>query len=268
MAFFFLISGYGLMTSYINKGDAYLESFFSKRMVKLLLPFLLCLLTWIVYNEVTYWDTFYFVDYFKNKNFGDWLPNTWFVWVIFCAYLLFYLIFKQKFKTLGKLSIFCMFSIVYYIICANERIPEYWYRSSYAIALGMAWRYYEKEIISLLNTKILSCLIPTIAFISFVACFPLELKVFKPLFACIIFIWSVYNIPNKLDSKLISFLALISYEVYLLQQIPMDFVCNYLNITSTIIAVPFIFALDVIMAYIIYILYSKIQKLRPFTRQS
>ena len=117
VSFFFLISGYGLMTCYINKGNAYLKSFFHRRMTKLILPFVLCLLCWIAYNEIFYWDTFSIIDYFKNTNFGGWLPNTWFVWVIFAAYLTFYFIFRTRMSLSNKLLVFCCISAIYFIIC-------------------------------------------------------------------------------------------------------------------------------------------------------
>ena len=65
VSFFFLKSGYGLMTSFMSKGKGYLKGFFSKRILKVFLPFLLSLVLWLGY-EILVVDAFDIKSYFRD----------------------------------------------------------------------------------------------------------------------------------------------------------------------------------------------------------
>ena len=61
---FFLISGYGLMASYMLKGKVYLAGFIRKRISKI-----------AIQHTNMY-------DYFALQSFDKWLPYSWFIFVI------------------------------------------------------------------------------------------------------------------------------------------------------------------------------------------
>lgn len=114
VSFFFLMSGYGLMTSYMSKGTSYLDGFFIKRVLKVFIPFLLSLALWLAYGTLLM-GTFDISTYFFETNLGDWLPNSWFVWIILSGYACFYFIFKLDVSLKNKLILFSLISLAYYL---------------------------------------------------------------------------------------------------------------------------------------------------------
>lgn len=54
-----------------------------------------------------------------------------------------------------KLSLYAIASISYYLLCIyvlEDKLPCL-YRTSYALLLGLLWKYYEPRIVRFLNTK-------------------------------------------------------------------------------------------------------------------
>lgn len=77
---FFLISGYGLMASYMLKGKVYLTGFIKKRLSKIMIPYIVAFVAYIVWKmTVEHVDL---TAYFASQNFDNWLPYSWFVFVI------------------------------------------------------------------------------------------------------------------------------------------------------------------------------------------
>ena len=80
VACFFLMSGYGLMTSYMNKGQKYFRGFIAHVFNKLLIPYLVAVIVYVPFilfvQQVNVWE------YLSTTNFIDWLRFSWFVWVI------------------------------------------------------------------------------------------------------------------------------------------------------------------------------------------
>ena len=90
---FFFISGYGLTSSFLKKGDAYFEGFFRKRFVKLLVPFILIsAIEQVVRTQVI-------PDYSVTESFLKFLSSGFFFvqWFV-CVLLLFYIFFYFSFK--------------------------------------------------------------------------------------------------------------------------------------------------------------------------
>ena len=80
VACFFLMSGYGLMTNYMNKGQEYFQGFIAHVFNKLLIPYLVAVIVYVPFilfvQQVNVWE------YLSTTNFIDWLRFSWFVWVI------------------------------------------------------------------------------------------------------------------------------------------------------------------------------------------
>ena len=49
VALFFFIMGYGLTISYEKKGTSYLDGFFKRRIIKLILPYIICIIGYTSY---------------------------------------------------------------------------------------------------------------------------------------------------------------------------------------------------------------------------
>ena len=50
---FFFLSGYGIIKSYQKKGKSYLEGFFSGRLLRLMVPFIICCICYYPFNNYT-----------------------------------------------------------------------------------------------------------------------------------------------------------------------------------------------------------------------
>ena len=252
VSFFFLMSGYGLMTSFMSKGKGYLKGFFSKRILKVFLPFLLSLVLWLGYEALVV-DTFDIKSYFLDTNMGDWLPNSWFVWIILAGYVCFYIVFKLRISLRTKLILFSLISLLYYIMGGQFGLPQYWYRSSYAMVLGMLWRFQEINIRKLLGKKSVFCIFPVVCICCFTFFQKIDFKDVTPIFTCAAFAWLMYAFPMKKVNRVVNFLGKISYEVYLLQGIPIHFVCKYLSVNTTCYAIVLVFLLDILLAYMVHL---------------
>ena len=80
VACFFMMSGYGLMTSWLKKGSSYLDGFLKHSTLKLFVPYMLALLAYI---PIALLDTQKsLLAYFMETDFIDWLRYSWFVWVL------------------------------------------------------------------------------------------------------------------------------------------------------------------------------------------
>ena len=109
VACFFLMSGYGLMTSYMNKGQKYFQGFIAHVFNKLLIPYLVAVIVYVPFilfvQQVNVWE------YLSTTNFIDWLRFSWFVWVILGGYLLFFLIFRTHITDKRKISLYAIASL-------------------------------------------------------------------------------------------------------------------------------------------------------------
>ncbi len=107
VAIFFFYSGYGLMLNY-SKCDNYLKSFFSKRLMKIILPYLVSMLmTWLGYLLIKYKFT---PREMLNSIFdgNPFVRYSWYVLTIIVLYIVFFLsgkIFKSPKKMLGGIFI-------------------------------------------------------------------------------------------------------------------------------------------------------------------
>lgn len=215
VACFFLMSGYGLMTSYLKKPNAYLEHFLFHRFTTLFIPYFV---TFPLCVAATMFVKHYSVcDYFAKKDFDQYVPNTWFIWVLAGGYIAFRIIFGwSNISIRMKLWLFAFVSFSYYAICMIYGASQYWYISSIGILLGMVWRYKEKAIIKLAENHIL--LIPILAIVLSLVPKILFNKgdLVFPICSCLLFIWVAYFYKARwANNKLTHFLSNISYELYL-----------------------------------------------------
>ena len=258
VACFFLMSGYGLMASYLNKGEKYFEGFIWHISNKLLIPYLLAVIVYIPFVLIIRAESI--VKYITETNFIDWLRFSWFVWVLLGGYLLFYLVFKTKMTNFCKLSLYGSISLLYYIVsmCVLEGKLPCLFRTSYAIFLGMLWKYNEEKIIHILNLKYVMLFATFLSIICLVISVKTENLLLNPLFSVITFICIAYLIPLNKDYKIVKSLSKISYEFYLWQGLSIVVVCDYFHLTKMYIAIPLCLCLNALFSIIAHYLNNKI----------
>ena len=153
---FFFFSGFGLYKSYKTK-ENYLEGFLTKRLPKIVLPFLVTNIIYIVtlYSE----DRISEVRHMFTSILGFTLINTnaWFIVVLIILYVAFYFCFKKSKTESGAFAKLLIFTIILILICLllghdNSSVNghwfmgEWWYNTTLIFMVGMYFARFEAKI--------------------------------------------------------------------------------------------------------------------------
>ena len=256
VACFFLMSGYGLMTSYMNKGQKYFQGFIAHVFNKLLIPYLVAVIVYVPF--ILFVQQVNVLEYLSTTNFIDWLRFSWFVWVILGGYLLFFLIFRTHITDKRKISLYAIASLSYYLLCIyvlKDKLPCL-YRTSYALLVGLLWTYYEPRIVRFLNTKYMIIPVTIISTVGFVLAVKSDDMLFNPLFAAMTFVCFAYLIPLHKDYAAVKVLSKISYEYYLWQGLSLAVVFDCLHCKSMLIAIPLCLLINAVLSIIAHYSYN------------
>lgn len=251
---FFFFSGYGLITSYLNK-ENYLDSFLIRRIPAVLFPFLITNIIYAVLNGADRIDGF--ADIVTSIS-GFTLINTnaWFVVEIIILYIGFYLCFrfvKNKnlaFILLGVIDI-ALVMVGFLLHHDHTRINGHWFRGEWwfnttaIFLMGMIFAKYKKAISGFLE-KNYKIVLP-IATVLFIGCFSIARYVERAwgyyferrtyidygargitlaaqIIACAFFVLLLLIIMMKvkLGNKLLSLMSMVSMELYLVHDLVMQ----------------------------------------------
>lgn len=236
---FFFLTGYGLTISYINKGNIYLEGFVSHRFLKLLPPYLLCVIVYVTYQYVCIdnFNILQIVDGDIDNIVNSLLPTSWFVVAILLFYPAFYFSMKLSKSVFWDFFFLLGWSIVYYALVKHFGMKEYWFMSIFAINLGIGFAYVEDKVKKSISKHLLgSEVIALLLFLILFVCIPsidenvISLHLgykYKLLCVTIIPLFVVMLIyGGRFQSRALSYLGKISYEIYLVQ----GFICQLLSV--------------------------------------
>ncbi len=248
VSFFFLISGYGLMSSYIRNVN-YLHDFFRKRILKVFIPYLVALICYHIFSVVLLGKSL--ADMFSFCDVGSWLPYSWFVVVLLLLYVLFYFTFKLKYSLRIKILAFACVSIVYVLLAALFEIPHFWYVSSPSVLLGILWKYNESSIKELLSRNYVFFSLAILSLLCIACSMIIGMKSLNWLFFCTLFILLVYVLPTTFRATFfVTFFSGISYEMYLMQGIAIQLVTQYLQLSNTFSVVLWVFGVDILISIV------------------
>lgn len=151
VSIFFFFSGYGLMTSPKQKGDAYLNGFFKRRILKVMLPLLTAyVITLPIYALLK--DSINWLTVLKTLTWGGpYLRYSWFVTEIVVLYGAFYIVMKTKCGIASKrniltLLVLCMMAL---LIIAGQ--PKWYVISLPGFIIGIWFQAYEDKISRILS---------------------------------------------------------------------------------------------------------------------
>ena len=152
---FFFFSGFGLYKSYKTK-ENYLEGFLTKRLPKIILPFLV---TNIIYLLTVSIDRISEVRHIFTSIFGFTLINTnaWFIVVLIILYVTFYFCFKKSKTESGAFAKLLIFTIIFVIMClllghdntsvnGHWFMGEWWYNTTLIFMMGLYFARFETKI--------------------------------------------------------------------------------------------------------------------------
>lgn len=235
---FFFLSGYGLTESK-KKNTYFLKNFFSKRFSRVYLPFFIInIATILIYSNLfdSEYTIYKIICYVVGIELID--PVMWFVISIMVFYMLFYISFFSH-KLAVKLLI--LLSLIYSIICFFIGKDVYWYNTSLCFPIGVYTSLnFNKVFTTLMNRNYLL----TICFSIFVFSSLFLLDIFTPnliLSAILETISSVMFvivsllllIKVELNSKVLAFFGVLSYEMYLLHMKIYTVYFNYIDVSKS-----------------------------------
>jgi probable poly-beta-1,6-N-acetyl-D-glucosamine export protein len=258
VSMFFFLSGYGLMESRKTKND-FFKSFFSRRFNKVYLPFFLInILTVAVYSIILgYKYTIYEVIHYAMgiKLIDD---ITWFIIVILMYYLLYYVFFSLFLPELA-VKFLIISSLIYSFFCFYIGTGSWWYNSSFCFPIGVYVSLNYKNIVTMLMSKNYIKMIYFLIIVSgilYILSKHFDIFITRIVFeitSSVVFIICslLLLFKTELNSRVLTFFGLISYEIYLLH---MKLYSLYYN--SNVIGGYNIFYY-VIMLIIISLIFSK-----------
>ena len=255
---FLLYSGYGVVESYKKKGNSYTKGFFKKRVLKTLVHFDIAVLLFLIlafwigkeYNPRNVILSFTGLTSIGNSN--------WFVFDILVLYLLSYIGFvwvKRNGQGLKHylwlvFSFSCGFLITMFILKRGE---SWWYDTILAYPTGMLWSVYQNRINNFLcsSTKyILTTIATLIIFIVFYYIGRYYVSVISILtsaiFGCLIIL---ITIKCKINNKILHWLGVNAFAIYILQRIPMIIASEYGLSHNHILFALFVFPVTLAGAY-------------------
>lgn len=232
---FLFYSGYGIMES-IKVKNNYIHSFFKNRILKTLIHFDLAIILFLLLNLILkekYSFTHIILSFLGWESVGN---SNWFVFCILINYiitLISFMIFKNK-NLLALIAITVM-SIVYIMIMHKLKEP-WWYNIELCFALGLWYSYYKEKIENiLLNNKKYWVGLVFIMFLTFLF-YKLNFLsgIIYVLFSCCFTLLVIFiNIKVSVNNKILYWLGLNSFSIYILQRLPMLLLAHF-NLNSNI----------------------------------
>ena len=255
---FFFLSGYGIIKSYQKKGKSYLEGFFSGRLLRLMVPFIICCICYYPFNNYTFSSI---ISLEKWKLDCPFLPSSWFVIAIFVLYLLFY-ISARLFPKVGLTIAFAwVLSISLMIVLEVMGFKTFWWHNIIALNVGMSISFHEDILRKLLLNR--KALILFFCFLLFSLYTPLVLNIsdkclFLPRVILLpIFVWQLICYRKYNRMSLLDWLGNISYEVYLVHVAILSFLFGFIG-GHPILLIILTYVLSLMCAYALNQLVRKI----------
>ena len=138
VSIFFFLSAYGLYVQNESR-ENYLDNFLVKRLSKIILPFFIISLIYMLYRSVNgqLMDLNYFINLFKKGS--TIIYNGWFVDIIILMYVFFYISFKFFQKRFLSIILNTIFIVCYICLTIKLGYGFWWYNSILAFVVGLIW---------------------------------------------------------------------------------------------------------------------------------
>lgn len=264
VSIFLFISGYGLMVSYQKKGDAYLESFLQKRILKIALPAILVSLMHMLLCGNEGINLLERARLIVTKG-ATLLPHYWFVWAILYDYLVFWCSYRWLSGMRPRYAI-VLLSIVFTIVTALAGFDRCWWVCSLAFPTGVFFASYESVLFSFCCRSTINyamiLVVCALAFITSLLSGSLALRticyVALPVAVALLFA----KLPlDRFRLPVLRLLGAISYELYLIHITVMTLLRNDpIQISSTPLYIIAVLCLSFALAYGVHLLCSRITK--------
>ncbi len=225
VGFFFFLSGYGLIKSYLIKGNDYLNSFWEKRLKGIVPSAIIAIAIYFIIDVME--NVFSVKSFITSLTTGNFIrPAGWFVQTLLIYYLVYYLSIRYIKKLSISLSLMLFFSIIWIFIIRQMEWESYIWSSVLAFNSGTFIAVYERKLKKYFQDHqimILFCIM--IISIIEIALFLYKDRIIPSTLNCaiypILFMPLMYT-TGFAKWKWISFLSGITYEIYLMHFIVLE----------------------------------------------
>lgn len=248
---FLFYSGYGIMEQIKNNGQAYINSIPKKRIFKTWIHFSLAVLMFLIINYIQGIHYNYgrlFLSFLAWESIGN---SNWYIFAIIFLYIVTYLGFKY-FKNSTRSIIFVVLLSSFYILFMYIfKDGKWWYDTIMCYSAGLSYSYY-KEIIEEKIKKYNANFLFLIVFLTLILYFfqsnILVHELLSILFCLDIVVFCLFI---RVENDILFFLGRHTFEIYILQRIPMIVLLNYFDGYSyLILCLFFTITLSVVFKYI------------------
>lgn len=264
VALFLICSGYGLYYSYEKYG---LKDFFYKKFVKIYLPFLFVeILSIPLWNNISFQKIFLDFSLIKPVSSFAWYMN-----YLMVCYILFYCVMmtkeKKRLKDKNVLGLFFVLFVAWFVldstILVNPDIPMLKSRQMLSFIFGICLAMKKIKHVHL-NIGALNIVIgiammaltqlPAIKSLPFISYNLLSLGTVFPLAIGVLSITSRYK--YLFQNKLLIFISMISYEIYLIHQYSIYILTEIRGIKAVVIFL----SVTILLAYLLQLFSRRVSK--------
>ena len=246
---FLFYSGYGIMES-LTKKKNYIKNFFSNRFLKTLIHFDLAVLLYVIVSFILgskYSLSTYLLSFVGWTSIGN---SNWFMFVILGLYLITYIsnIIFTKNRFMGLITTtFLSGMLIIFLYFFKE---DWWYNIILCYPCGMWYSYFKDKIenIILKRYKWLSLGLLVIIFV-FLNKIGNNLIIYEGM-ACV-FSLLIVNITYifHIGNKILSFLGLYSFQIYILQRISYSLLYKIFNNNIIFFVVAFVMTIIIAILF-------------------
>ncbi|WP_137665585.1 acyltransferase family protein [Enterococcus hulanensis] len=262
---FFFVSGYGLIKQFKQKGKSYLETFFKKRGMSILIPFLIAMVVYFVYRNLIGELNFHAALY-SLVNGNPFVGNGWFTIMIMYLYAVFFIsAYLSKENDLFLFLILIVNVIIVILIASLLNYGEWWTNAVFCFPLGVIWGAKEYRITSFLfrnyraSLGVLAVLFSFFLYIDEVFYHPIIRALSVLLFVSLIVLCS-YKISFK--SPAYQLLKKFSFEIYLYQGLFMQLLrSEIVFIGNRLLYVCAVIISTILLAYLMQFIASMIREM-------
>lgn len=255
---FFFMSGYGILKSYQNSGKDYLGNFFSGRLYRIMVPFIICCLVFIPFNNNTI-SSFFILDTWKRDC--PLLPSSWFVIAVLFQYLVFYIAARVFNDIKGTLIFSWVLSTLLMLLLDGLDFKSFWWQTLLSFNVGMSLSYHEKYIRRYLLSKkalfISYCLLLVCFYFNDIIGISVKWSFLLRVVLLPVFIWQLICKSKIHYTSFVGFIGKISYEIYLVHPAILGFLFGFIG-GHPILLIITTYILSLMCAYALHCLVRKL----------
>lgn len=246
MFIFFAMSGFGLVHCFKNN-PAYLDIFLKRSLSKLFIPYVVCLVIFILYRRI---EGISNIDILHKVGVLDFVQGGWYIYILALFYVVFFVIFKNLKSPLAlKVALVGAFVIGYTCIAPLLGLRAHTYCRCPAFITGLIFGFYDDIIMrSMARWKLI--LLVALAFALLLI--PHNSTTFDSLIYPSIVFLLMYSIPNIKATRLVWFISSISLEIYLFHMLAFYIVTRDLQFESKYAVFPLTVCLAIVIAWLIH----------------